>query len=245
MNALLAAGCGLAGYLVGAISMARLVTRLFGRGRYRAGPTELRLEGSERTMHLETVSASSVSVQLGSRLGFTTYVLDVLKILVPALILKHAVPGYYFLIFAAGGMLGHVFPVYYGFRGGRGISAAYAGLLAISGIGFLVCSLGGMLIGLVLLRDMWSAYCAGVWAIIPWLWFTTHDPVYLAFALFVNIVFMIGMIPETRQWFKIRRENKWNDPTEVMQLSGMGRGLLKMARKLGLVKTADSGRPGP
>ena len=59
-----------------------------------------------------------------------------------------------------------------------------------------------------------------------------HSPV--AWAVFLNIVFMIGMIPETRQWFRIRRENKWNDTTEVMQLSGMGRGLLKMARKLGL-----------
>jgi len=229
MNPLLSIGTGLAGYLVGAISMARLVTRLFARDPYQPGSTELRLEGSERTMNLETVSATSVSVQLGPRLGFTTYVLDLAKILVPGLILKHTLPGYEFLYFAAGAMLGHVFPVYYGFKGGRGISAAYAGLLTISWLGFFVCSLGGMLVGLVVVRDMWTAYCAGVWAIIPWVWFTTHDPVYLAYAVFVNIVFMIGMIPETRQWFKIRRENKWNDTTEVMQLSGMGRGLLKMA----------------
>jgi glycerol-3-phosphate acyltransferase PlsY len=227
---------GVAGYLVGALSMARLVARLFARRRYRTEGTELRLEGADHTMSLKTVSATSVSVQLGSRLGFTTYVLDVLKILLPTLILKHAVEGEAFLMFAGGGMLGHVFPVFHGFRGGRGISAAYAGLLAVSWPGFLVCSLGGMLLGLVVLRDMWTAYCAGVWAIIPWLWFTTGDPAYLAWALFVNAVFMIGMIPETRQWFKIRRENKWNDTTEVMQLSGMGRGLLKMARKLGLVK---------
>jgi len=241
MNAILTIGIGLSGYLIGAISMARLVARYFARGRYQPGPTELRLEGSERTMQLETVSASSVSVQLGSRLGFLTYLLDVLKILGPALILKHTLAGYGFLVFAAGGILGHVFPVYYGFRGGRGISAAYAGLLSISWVGFLVCSLGGMLVGLVLVRDMWTAYCAGVWAIIPWLWFTTHNPFYLAYAIFVNAVFMIGMIPETRQWYKIRRENKWNDTTEVMQLSGMGRGLLKMARKMGLVKTSEKG----
>jgi glycerol-3-phosphate acyltransferase PlsY len=239
MNALLTIGIGLAGYLIGAISMARLVTKIFARGRYQEGRTELRLDGSDRTMHLETVSASSVSVQLGSRLGFMTYLLDVLKILIPALILRYTLGGYEFLVFAAGAMLGHVFPIFHGFRGGRGISTAYAGLLSISWIGFLVCSLGGMLVGLVLVRDMWTAYCAGVWAMIPWLWFTTHDPVYLVYAVFVNAVFMVGMIPETRQWFKIRRENKWNDTTEVMQLSGMGRGLLKMARKLGVVKSSD------
>ena len=229
--------CGVAGYLVGAASMARVVVKLFARGRYREGPTELRIDGTDRTMHLATVSASSVSVQLGSRLGFTTYVLDVLKILIPTLVLKHALPGSYaYIAFAGGGMVGHVFPVFHGFKGGRGISTAYAGLLAISGIGFLVCSLGGMLFGLVVMRDVWTAYCAGVWAMIPWVWFTTGDVVLLVYAVFVNIVFMLGMIPETRQWFRIRRENKWNDTTEVMQLSGMGRGLLKMARRFGLVK---------
>jgi glycerol-3-phosphate acyltransferase PlsY len=239
MNSYTALGVGVGGYLIGAISMARLVTWLFARGRYRAEKTDLHLDGSERTLELKTVSATSVSAQLGSRLGFATYVLDLLKILVPALILKHTRTDELFLVFAAGGMLGHVFPIYYGFRGGRGISAAYAGLLAVSWVGFFVCSLGGMLIGLVLVRDMWTAYCAGVWAIIPWVWFTTHNPVYVAYAVFVNVIFMIGMIPETRQWFKIRRENKWNDTTEVMQLSGMGRGLLKMARKLGVVKRPD------
>jgi glycerol-3-phosphate acyltransferase PlsY len=233
--------CAAAGYLVGAASMARLVVWLFARGRYREGPTKLELEGTDRTMSLKTVSASSVSVQLGSRLGFTTYVLDVLKIVLPTLALKHLLPGTYaYIAFAAGGMLGHVFPVFHGFKGGRGISAAYAGLLSISWIGFLVCSLGGMLFGLVVLRDVWSAYCAGVWAMIPWLWFTTGDPVLLGYAVFVNLIFMLGMIPETRQWFRIRRENKWNDTTEVMQLSGMGRGLLKMARRLGVVKKPES-----
>jgi glycerol-3-phosphate acyltransferase PlsY len=227
--------------------MARLIVRVFAAGRYVDGPTELKLEGTERTMNLETVSASSVSVQLGSRLGFLTYVLDVVKILVPALVLKHVLADTYaYVVYAAAGMVGHVFPVFYGFRGGRGISAAYAGLLSISGIGFLVCSLGGMLFGLVVMRDMWTAYCAGVWAMIPWIWFTTGDIVLLVYAVFVNVIFMLGMIPETRQWFRIRRENKWNDTTEVMQLSGMGRGLLKMARKFGLVKNTamDADRAG-
>jgi glycerol-3-phosphate acyltransferase PlsY len=242
MSSLVVIAVAVGGYLIGATSMARLVVRLFARGRYRQGPTDLRLEGTDKTMQLETVSASSVSVQLGSRLGFATYLLDVLKILLPALVLKYVFRDtYYFLIFAAGGMVGHVFPAFFGFKGGRGISAAYAGLLSISGIGFLVCSLGGMLFGLVVMRDVWTAYCAGVWAIIPWLWFTTHDVYFLLYAVFINIVFMIGMVPETRQWFRIRREDKWNDTTEVMQLSGMGRGLLKMARKLKLIKDPRSG----
>lgn len=240
MNLVLLIAVAVIGYLYGSLSMARMVIQLFTSGDVDDGPTELRLEGSDKTMHLDSVSASSVSVRHGSRLGFLTFVLDVLKIFIPTLVLKLVFPDtYYFLIFAATGMTGHVWPLYYGFKGGRGISAAYAGLLAIDPIGFLVCSIGGMLFGLLVVRDMWTAYCAGVWAIIPWLWFRTHDPAYLAYAVAVNIVYMLGMIPETRQWFRIRRENKWDDTTEVMQLSGMGRGILKMARKLGIVKTSS------
>lgn len=243
MNLMLPIGIAVVGYLYGSLSMARMVIRLFSSGGTHDGPTELRLEGSDKTLHLDSVSASSVSVRHGSRLGFMTFVLDVLKIFVPTFVLKLAFPDtYYFLIFAAAGMTGHVWPVYHGFKGGRGISAAYAGLLAIDPIGFLVCSLGGMMVGLLVVRDMWTAYCAGVWAIIPWLWFRTHDPAYLAYALAVNIVYMLGMIPETRQWFRIRREDKWDDTTEVMQLSGMGRGLLKMGRKLGIIKGSTDRR---
>jgi glycerol-3-phosphate acyltransferase PlsY len=240
MDAFIAAIVGVAGYLIGSVSMARVVVRLFAPGRYNDRPTELNLNGTDKTMHLNTVSATSVSVQVGSRLGFMTYVLDVLKIFIPTVIIKMMVQDAdYFLLFAATGMVGHIWPIYYRFRGGRGISAAYAGLLAISPLGFLVCSIGGMLFGLLVMRDMWMAYCAGVWAIVPWLWFRTGEPAYIAYAVFINIVFMLGMIPETKRWFRIRRENKWNDTTEVMQLSGMGRGLLKMARKLGIVKKSS------
>ena len=91
---------------------------------------------------------------------------------------------------------------------------------------------------------MLTAIAAGVWAMIPWLWFTTKDPVLLGYAVRVNAIFMLGMIPETRQWFRIRRENKWNDTTEVMQLSGMGRGLLKMARRLGIVENPPGNEAG-
>jgi hypothetical protein len=122
-------------------------------------------------------------------------------------------------------------------KGADPISAVYGGLIAIDWPGLFVTSLGGMFFGLVIVRDMLTAYLAIVWFVIPWLWFRTNDVYVLGYAVLVNVVVMIGMIPETKQWLKIKREAKWNDTTEVMQLSGMGRGLIKMARKLGLIKT--------
>jgi hypothetical protein len=169
------------------------------------------------------VSATSVSAQLGSRLGFTTYLLDMLKILVPALVLKQTRSDDLFL----------------GLRGRRHARSRVSGLLRFPrrppgyrrpmpgcwpSIGSVSSSVhwGGCWWAWWLSGTCGRPTAPGSGPIIPWLWFTTHNPVFLAYALFVNAVFMIGMIPETRQWFKIRRENKWNDTTEVMQLSGMG-----------------------
>jgi hypothetical protein len=44
------------------------------------------------------------------------------------------------------------------------------------------------------------------------------------------------MIPEVKNWLRIKREEKWDDPVEVFQLQGMGRGLIKMAKKMGILK---------
>jgi glycerol-3-phosphate acyltransferase PlsY len=225
------------GYFVGCISWARIVTRMAQPGADVPEITELKLEGSDKIFNLGTISASSVSVQIGSKFGFLTYVLDVVKIAVPTLLFKFLLPEQpYFLVVAAAGVFGHVWPVFHRFKGGRGISAVYGGMFAIDWIGVFVTALAGLLFGLVICRSVITTYMAIVWFIIPWIWFRTHDPAHLIYALVVNVVFMIAMIPEIRQWLKIRREEKWNDPTELMQLSGMGRGLLKMSRKLGIIK---------
>jgi glycerol-3-phosphate acyltransferase PlsY len=174
---------------------------------------------------------------MGAKFGFMTYVLDVVKVIVPVLFFKYWFREQsYFLYAAFFALVGHVWPVYYRFRGGRGISAIYATLIAIDWIGLFATSIPGMLIGLIVLRDMLSAYVLGVLFIIPWLWFRTHNVDYLMFAIAANMVFLIAMIPEIKRWIKIRRDIKWGDPTQTMQLSGMGRGLLKMAKKLGLLK---------
>ena len=236
----------LAGYLLGSISTARIVTRLAAPGSRASEGATLRLEGSEHTMRLRTVSATSVSLQIGPRYGFLTYVLDVLKIALPMLLLRGLFPDRALHLWCgAAGMVGHVWPVWHGFRGGRGISVAYGGLFAIDPIGVFVTSLLGMLFGLAVVRDVLTAYMGGVVLIMPWLWLRTHDPAVMVWAVFVNIVFAIAMVPEIRQWVRIRREDKWNDTAEVMQLSGMLRGILRMGMALGLVKKREVRAPRP
>jgi glycerol-3-phosphate acyltransferase PlsY len=246
MNAWQTIGFAILGYLAGALSSARLVACMARPGERLAEGTRLSLDGSDATMTLETVSATSVSVRLGSKFGFLTYVLDTLKIVIPMVLVWYFFPDQpYYLIVAMAGVIGHVWPVFHGFKGGRGLSTIYGALLVIDWPGFFVTSIGGMLFGLLAVRSVPVAYMAGPWFIIPWVWFRTHDVWILAWAIVANVVFTISAIPELRQWMKIRKEDKWNDPQEVIQLSGMGRGLLKMAKRLGVVKSAEESSSPP
>lgn len=243
MDPLTLAATAVAGYLIGAISSARIVSRIMAPGRAVAEETVLRLDGTDVTMTLGTVSASSVSLQHGSRAGFVTYLMDVVKVAVPVAVAWRAWPEWpYYLVVSVAAFVGHVWPVYYRFRGGRGLSAIYGSLLVIDWIGMLVTAVGGMLFGLIVARSVIVAYMAGVWFVLPWLWFRTHQAAYVIYACALIALFTIAMLPEIREWRRIARDGTWSDPAAVMQLSGMGRGMIKMARRLGVLK--DSGARG-
>ncbi len=246
MDPLIAIAAAVGGYLVGAVSMARIVTRIVSPSTKITDKFEVGIEGSDKKLTLGTVSASWVSYHVGPKWGFLTYVLDMLKIVIPAVALRKIWPAEpYFLVAAAAGVAGHIWPVYHRFRGGRGISAIYGGFLVIDWVGVFVCSMGGMLLSLVVLRDVLLAYMSGVLLLIPWVYFRTHNLAYVLYTVVVNIFFLIAMLPEIRNYERIKREEKWDDPAAVIELSGMGRGMLKMGRKLGLIKTKPVAPPAP
>ncbi len=225
------------GYLVGSISSGRTIWKLIAPDKPIPKQTSFKLEGSDKELVTDLMSASTVSHHLGARYGFLTYVLDVLKVSLSVLVVKALLPADpFFLVTAVTGVIGHIWPLYYGFKGGRGISAIFGGMFVIDWIGVFATSLGGMIFGLVIVRDMLVAYLAGVWFLIPWLWFRTHEIPYLLYAVAVNIILNVATIPEIKKWIKITKEGKWSETSEVMQLTGMGRGILKMAKKIGLVK---------
>jgi acyl-phosphate glycerol 3-phosphate acyltransferase len=225
------------GYLVGSISSGRLIWKIVAPQKPIPKQTAFRLEGSDDELVTDLTSATTVSHHLGARYGFITFVLDVLKVFLSALAVKYALTEHpYYLITAITGVIGHIWPVYYGFKGGRGISPIFGGVFLLDWIAVFATSLGGMIFGLLLMRDMLVAYMAGVWFLIPWMWFRTHDLYYVLYAVAINVVFNIAMIPEIRKWIRITREGKWSETANVMQLTGMGRGILKMAKRLGIYK---------
>lgn len=103
------------GYLCGSIPFGLLLTRL-------AGTADLRSIGSGN------IGATNVLRTGRKDLAAATLLLDALKGLAAVLIVAALAPGLPPLFAAAGAFLGHVFPVWLNFRGGKGV-ATFLGCL--------------------------------------------------------------------------------------------------------------------
>jgi glycerol-3-phosphate acyltransferase PlsY len=228
----------LIGYLLGSLSFARLVGRFVAPGDDVAETTFAAQEG-ERPFVFRSASATSILVRAGPRMGCLTSVLDMLKVTLPTLAFRRLYPGEpYFLVAAAAGVIGHNWPVYYRFRGGRGASPIFGGMWVIDALGGLVTSLAGMVLGIAICRDMMVSYVTGFVLLIPWLWWRTRDWTYVAYAVVVCVSFVVALLPELRQYVALKRAGRV-EMADIFRESGMGRGLGRMGHRLGLIK------PGP
>lgn len=218
------------GYLLGSVSFTRMVSKLKDPNA-ELETIELPVEGTDETFKVTSMGASTASMKLGPKVGCAIGMLDILKVTIPTLVFRFLYPGEtYFLITAAAGMAGHNWPIFNRFKGGRGISAFYGGFIAIDWIGAILCATSGMLLGLFVFKDFVLAYMAGVVLAIPWLWFTTQDPAYLLYGVVTAALFVLAMIPDLRQYLKLRKTGKV-DMRAAMDTSPMGRGMLKMMER--------------
>ncbi len=115
------------GYLLGSISFAVILVR-------RATGRDIRAEGSR------SAGATNVLRAHGKKLALTVALLDVAKG-AAAVFLVRIVTADPLWAAAAGfaAILGHVFPVFYGFRGGKGVATAVGAFLALAPLALLVC----------------------------------------------------------------------------------------------------------
>jgi len=126
MNPLAALLVGV-GYLLGSLSFAVLLVR-------RATGKDIRTEGSGNA------GATNVLRAHGKGLALAVAALDIAKGAVAVLLVRlvTADPRY---AAAAGfaAVLGHVFPIYYGFRGGKGVATAVGAFAVLAPLPTLVC----------------------------------------------------------------------------------------------------------
>jgi len=107
------------GYFCGAIPFGLVLTRA-------AGTSDLRTIGSGN------IGATNVLRTGRKDLAALTLLLDLLKGTIAVLTVAYWLPGYPMLFAALGAFLGHLFPVWIGFRGGKGVATFLGCLLAVA-----------------------------------------------------------------------------------------------------------------
>lgn len=208
MNIILYVFALLTGYLFGSISFTRILGKWFAPGED-LSTTEVRMSAEGNAFRMHSVSATSLAFRKGPKAGCLVSLFDMAKAAVPALIFQAGFAGedFYWLA-AAGAVLGHNFPVYYRFKGGRGMSPLYGGLLVIDWLAIPATTTAGLVLGVVLFRDMFVAWTAGVPLLIPWMAWRHGSPISILYSVLVSASFLIAIYPEFRDYLDLKRSGE-------------------------------------
>ena len=163
-------------YLLGSISPAILLGKARG--------IDIKKEGSGNA------GTTNVLRVMGGKAAIITLTVDILKGLLPALIFGHVfgdpVYGYLACLLA---FIGHVFPVYYGFKGGKGVAVAFGGLLGVNWKIALLCLLTVVIFTLISKRMSVGSIAGAVSAVPYTIWLEPKAVPYIA-VMALLIVFM-------------------------------------------------------
>ena len=118
----------LGSYLLGSIPFGFILTRVF-------------LKKDIRDIGSGNIGATNALRTGNKLLGYATLILDITKAILPVLFVKFNYPDYIFIA-ALSAFLGHVFPIWLKFKGGKGV-ATYVGILfsinLMLGLIFTIC----------------------------------------------------------------------------------------------------------
>ena len=195
------------GYLIGSVSFARVFLRLL---KSEKKIEDLNIESSvsqETAKGIFGAGADSVSIILGAKYGIVVGVLDVMKAFVPILLIHHVIfpLEYYHLLFSLAVLIGHNWPIYFGFRGGRGFSVIFGSFLAVDWLGAFSTTIIGVLLGMVVFENLIIAYSGWLWLMTPWLFFRSSDCVFLLYSVSLSIIFLLAAAPEIKEFLSQSR----------------------------------------
>lgn len=219
------------GYLLGSVSFSWLLPRLAGRS---AEVKQIKREIPDTDIVLESnvLSATQVSEGLGRRFGCLVSLLDMAKAAIPTAAFLLIFGERYFLAAAFATMLGHNYPLYHKFRGGRGLSPLIGGLAVINWYGLLLACLAAFPLGFLTgsaLVIRWS------WMFLLMLWFPLYfrDPYMSVYMAASTFLFFFSMRKELATGMKISGARK-SSQEEVSEFMLMGRGLGRAIDRFGL-----------
>lgn len=122
-------------YLLGSIPMGLLLTKVAGKG-------DLRKVGSGN------IGATNVMRVGGLRMAGLVWLLDMLKAIVAVLIGKYVAGDAFGAWCGFVAIVGHCYPIWLRFKGGKGISSLFGVMLAMSPLVFAICGIEWLLVAL-------------------------------------------------------------------------------------------------
>ena len=215
----------LAGYLIGTISFARLI------GRWRAPDaditeTDFEVEGTAERWTYRGVSATSVIHGVGARWGLAVIALDALKAYVPTVAAKSIRPDdAVYLAVALAVIVGHVWPIWYRFRGGRGQACTLGVLLAIDPLSVPVIMVTGAIIGILWFTSVYVARNSSILYLIPWFWLRSGVGATLFFAVALNLIYWLAVVPDVREELRVRTARGLGRESYSVRLRQAARGM--------------------
>ena len=168
-------------YLLGSIPFGYILVRLFLH-------QDIRATGSGN------IGATNVARSGARGLGMATLALDALKGAAAVLLAKHLAPGNLDIaaLAAVFAILGHVFPIWLGFKGGKGVATALGVYLALSWPTALA-SLAVFIIALILTKYVSLASILGalVLPIFFMLFVPDRSPIVIPSVLFISLLVIL------------------------------------------------------
>ena len=181
-------------YLIGSIPFGFLLTKIF-------------LKKDIRNIGSGNIGATNALRTGNKTLGYGTLFLDVTKAVIPVVYIKLNYPPDYIFIASLCVFLGHVFPIWMKFKGGKGV-AAYVGIL------FSI----NLTLGLVFIGVWFFTFLISKYSSLSSLFGSLSVPIYLFFFTskdFVFFLIMFILIFYTHRENVKRLKNKEENKTKI------------------------------
>jgi glycerol-3-phosphate acyltransferase PlsY len=185
-----------AGYLAGSVSFSDVVGRRAAPGQD-LSVTSIEVREIGTSVEFHGITPTSVKEHAGGRAMMASIGLEAAKAAAPTLAMRLVLPDTGAATAAAvSAVVGHVFPVWNGFRGGYGMSPMIGGLAVLDPTGLLVTT-GVVSAAIGAVRDRRPMM---LWPVTVPVWGAIRNrPDIVAFGLAANVVYWARLVPELRR----------------------------------------------
>ncbi len=210
----------LMGYLLGSISFARIIFN-WKRPGEKFPVMAYKIPHSDVVFTSTSTGATTIFENLGRKWGGITALLDILKAFLPALFFRLFFPeSLVFLVCGFFAILGHNYPVYYKFKGGRGSSTISGVLLVLDWFGSILTAFLGVALS-VLGGNVTISRWLGRILMIPYVWVIHRNIWYVLFMVVINLLFFVAMHDEIKQISNLKKANLLPDQETIAEINGI------------------------